>query len=137
MYTTTCGSYISSDGREIWVVFGGRRHHVVSEDVYNALFEPYAQHKHIDDLMLIPRGFDFGHGTCLIKCDNTEIIYILARGSDSQVRKHRICDFETFKKLSLNLELCRVVPGLVIDAIVSGEDIYCGTSGIENSSKSA
>ncbi len=110
---------------EVWLVFHGLRHHVVSPRVHDALFigaEGHTAVESVDDLM---RGPDLNEGTCIVRGDLADDgVYLLTGFPAAEVRRHHVFSWETFVDFGFDERLIRVTPGLLLSAIPLGRALH-------------
>ena len=116
------GSRLYVPGKpEVWLVFHGLRHHVVSPVVHDALFVGAEGHTAVESVDDLRRGPDLNEGACLVRGDGADqATYLVTGFPASEVRKHHVASWETFLSFGFDERLVRSAPGLVLSAVPTG-----------------
>jgi hypothetical protein len=114
---------IEEGSSQVFLMFGGRRHHISSSAVYDALFSEITGLVTFSDVALIAEGPELGDGTCLIRADESLFIYLVMRSAEGQVRRHFIPTYESLLDFCFDESKVRNVPPIVMEAIPEGEEL--------------
>ncbi|MBD8909085.1 hypothetical protein [Methylorubrum zatmanii] len=106
---------------DVWVVFEGRRHRVVSPAVYQALFTSPDDLVFSEEIPTITMGPELNEGTCLVRGIGAHAIFLLT-GHAPTVRKYHVPTYESFSDFGFNEKAVIDVPPLLLDAVeLAGE----------------
>ncbi|GJD62338.1 sulfotransferase family protein [Methylobacterium frigidaeris] len=108
---------------EVWVIFNDQRYHVSDANVYMDLFASNMIPPEAENISDISRGPDFNPGTCLVRCEKSNFIYLVTGVPGLSLRKHHIVHYKTFLQLCFDESRCRTVPELVLAGIANGAAI--------------
>jgi len=108
---------------DVWLVFHGQRHRIVSTTVYDTLFGEVTRLVNTPDVEHVTRGPDLAEGACLIRPDGDLVIYLLTRGADGAVRKHFIPTYESLVDFGFDETKVRQVPSLLVEGLTAGADL--------------
>ena len=112
------------DRPEVWLVFHGLRHHVVSPEVHDALFVGVEGHTAVESVDGLMRGPDLNEGTCLVRGDGEdEGTYLVTGFPSAEVRRHHIFSWQTFVDFGFDEQRVRLTPGLLLSAIPLGREL--------------
>jgi hypothetical protein len=125
MYTTRTdldGMRLVEPGKpDVWLMFHGKRHRVVSAEVYDALFSDVEALIFNDDVQSITMGPELAPGTCLVRPKGLSSIFLVT-GRGSLVEKYYIPTYESFITFGFNMDTVVDVPPILLDAVaLSGE----------------
>lgn len=107
------------DGPDVWLVFHGKRHRIVSPAVYESLFADASGilfNPAIDD---IATGSDLNDGTCLVRFEGRPDIY-LATESGPNAQIMHIPSYEVFVDFGFDLTKVREIPAVLFEVIPKG-----------------
>ncbi|GJD48529.1 hypothetical protein OPKNFCMD_1251 [Methylobacterium crusticola] len=109
----------TANAPEIWLVYGGRRHHVTTYEVYESLF---GEADHIVDVetATIPVGPALGPGSGLIRAAGSDAIYLLARGVDGRALRHHVVDHDQLLAFRFRHDRITALPADALDRIPPG-----------------
>lgn len=113
---------------EVWLMFHGLRHHVMSPAVHSALFANSEGHTPIDDVDAIQRGADLNDGTFLARGEGELAHYLITGFPATEVRRYYIPSWEIFLGYGFGAEQVRWVPSLVLSAVPAARPLTCPTS---------
>ena len=105
---------------EVWLVYGGMRRHIVSPEVYSALFSETEGLTEIDSVDDILRGPDLNDGTCLVRGRADGPIYLVTGFPSTDVRRLHIGSWETFLSFGFDEALVQMAPDLVLAGVAAG-----------------
>jgi hypothetical protein len=118
------GARVFTPGKpEVWLVFHGTRHHLVSPAVYEALFISGEGLTMMDDVEEIQRGADLVDGTCLVRAEGELPIYLVTGFPQTAIRKHYVASYDSFLAFAFSEEKVRIVPPLVLAAVPTGREL--------------
>jgi len=106
---------------DVWLMFHGRRHRVVSPAVYDALWSEVEGLTPSDDVPEIAMGPELNEGTCLIRAEGALPIHLLT--GFPAVRRLFIPTWESLLEFGFDETKVKTVPALVLEAIASGPDL--------------
>ncbi len=108
---------------QVFLMYGGRRHHISTSAVYDALYSEITGIVTFSDVGLIAQGPDLGDGTCLIRADESVFIYLVTRSAEGQVRRHFIPTYESLLDFGFDEGKVRNVPPILMEAVPEGEEL--------------
>ncbi len=108
---------------EVWLMYGGMRHHIVSPNVYTALFSETDDLTEVGSVEDILRGPDLNDGTCLVRGRSDGPIYLVTGFPATDIRRLHIGSWETFVKFRFDEALVQAAPELVLAAVPAGPTI--------------
>lgn len=111
---------------EIWLIFNGMRHYIVSPTVYDALFHNH-DIRDLPDVEKLMRGPDLVDGTVLVRGSDGRIFLVTAVAADN-IRRYLISDWPTFQALDFDISLVVDVPDIVISAVLVAPSITISRS---------
>ena len=116
------GARLHEDATDkLWLVYGSRRHHVSSSDVFRKLFrgKVFIEPTDPSSINQLTRGDDLLTGTCLVRSDRKVQIYLLAV-SERAPLLHPIASVEAFDRFGFDYDLVRDVPDAMIASVKPG-----------------
>lgn len=108
---------------DVWLIFRGERHRIVSGSVYDSLFGEVEAIRLHTDVDAITAGPELVEGTCLVRADGGLAIYLVARTERGAVQKHHIPDYETFLDFGFDEAKVRSIPPMVLQGLEEGLEI--------------
>lgn len=108
----------------IWIVYHGRRHHIVSFETFQRLFHEPAEVIDFYGVEEIPEGDPVAENASLVRGESSGAVYLATAGSAGRVVKHLIAHYETFVDFGFNMDQLKVVPDLLMEALIEAEPIY-------------
>jgi hypothetical protein len=116
------GSRLIQPGKpDVWLMFHGRRHRVVSPTVYDNLWSEVEGLTPREDIPDIAMGPELNEGTCLIRAEGTLPIYLLT--GFPAVRRLFVPTYETLLAFGFDEARVKTVPPLVMEAVSPGPDL--------------
>ena len=114
---------IEPDKPDVWLVFRGERHRIVSPDVYAALFADGTDLTTYEGVEWIALGHEIGEGACLIRADGSLSIHLLTRDERGQVQKHFVPTYESLLDFGFDESKVRSVSPLVVEGLADGAEL--------------
>lgn len=109
------------DSPDVWLVFGGRRHRVVSPTVYQALFAGPDELIFREDIPSITMGPELNEGTCLVRPIGSHAIFLVT--GRAPPRRYHIPTYESFTDFGFNERAVIDVPGLILEVVELGGEL--------------
>jgi hypothetical protein len=124
-YDTEDGTrLLDSDLDALWLVFGGKRHHLICQQVFNSLFVPNVSLTRTVCSVLhsIPEGPELIFGTSLVRRQGSILVHFFAVHPKTNVL-HAVPSEEILSRFGFDITLCRDLPADTFDRIKVGSEL--------------